>query len=186
VTKYDESGEWVRLDATQSWVRSLHKFNPLLIDLGEWWAFLLMLVLGIVYAIVVACVAACIRRPYVHLGERKIRLGRRTMKFEDVNTAGLEVHEHGKERLRDIELRFGKIGGAKLFVSVTKGGSPIIDSATRTILERIIEGSSIDTNQQRHALRTSTYSYPTGLSREDALAIIRTPPGARGSLPLSY
>jgi hypothetical protein len=170
-----ESKQWVRLDADGSWMRVLQKISPFDFSPSDWWGLLIVIPLGILYFIALALIIPVLPRPWVNVLEHSLRIGRRTWDFAEVNMADLATSHWGKKRY--IDLKFGRVGGAKLYVKLVAHDIRVLDGATRALLEQIIEGSSIPTQREHDATATSKYSYPTGLSRERALEAVRNPSG---------
>jgi hypothetical protein len=150
-----ESDGWVQLDAQRPWVRFLLR-NPLnVFDLGLTdinpvaiaLSIAFAIVAGIVWLLLLGVIVATTPRPMVHLVERKIRLGKKTLDFEQVNSARL--YPSGGRKKREIELKFGKARGSQLYVHLVVKGNSVVDRSTRDILTAIFEGSSLETRSAR-------------------------------------
>jgi hypothetical protein len=169
-----DSGGWVRLEAERTWMRFVDKVGPFDFAPTEWWGLLIVIPLGILYFVALALLLPVLPRPHVNMGERKLRIGRRIWDFADINTAELTMSNGAKKQ--NIDLKFGRTGGVNLYVKLAIHGNRVIDRATQTLLEKLIDGSSIPTQRERNAIVTTGHSYPTGLSREGALEAIRNSP----------
>ena len=159
-------------------MRIVGQISPFDLAPSEWWGFLIVIPLGILYFIALALLLPALPRPRANALERRLRIGRRTWEFAEINLAELAISHEGKQQ--NTDLKFGRTGGTKLYVKLTVRGKRVIGGATQALLEQIIEGSSILTQRERERERdagsASRYSYPTGLSREDALDAVRNPP----------
>ena len=179
----DEDG-WIRLESERRWTRWLGRVSPFDWGATDWWDFILVIVLGIVWVIGIAVLAATIRRPRVNLALRQLRIGRRVFDFSQITRVGLSVF--GSNATRNFELWFGIAHGPTLYVRLAARGVAVMDARTRSLMASLLEGSSIETTAERRKRVNEEQGVAHGLFREEAIALVRTPPTTDRDLPLAY
>jgi hypothetical protein len=180
----DASDGWDRLDAERRWTRWLGRISPLDYSPTDWWGLLGVIGLAIVWALGVAALGTTTPRPRVNTALGQIRIGRRVFEFARFDRAGLAISGSGK--VRGVDLRFGITRGPTLYVRLVVRGRAVVDAATRSLMVPLLEGSSIEESSARRERVDTGRDIAYGLTRDDAIAMVRNPPVGDADLPPAY
>jgi hypothetical protein len=147
-------------------------------------AGLAVFVVSSVVAITVdAALRSSYRVPQVNLEQQRIRVGRKSIAFEEVVEA--RIADHGFTRSGEPELHV-RGGTITLGMPVLSRGSAS-PFASHALMERILEASSIavPTADYDPTGRFARYNFPSHITKASAIDVIRHPPRTKADLPIS-
>jgi hypothetical protein len=124
------------------------------------------------------------RTPLADLGRKKIVVGRRSIDFDEVDTAMLEVAPDLDGRR--IELRFGRSGGLQVTVLLSVGDRIRINAKQRGIVLAILNASRVamPSSQYDPTGSFARWNFPSNLTKAQAIEVVTNPPGPGDPLPV--
>ena len=145
---------------------------------------LVAVVVAIVGLIAAELVRATTRSTAVQASLRagRLRRGRRSMAFADITFAKLIV---GPGHARSLGLRFGN-SRLELIAPLREGARVLLDPATRDLMATVLSESSvaIPTDRYDPKGKFARSGFPTHVTREEAIELVRSPPGPSDPLPI--
>lgn len=200
------AGAWLRLGPADRAVlgsdlldslRSLHQgsvpllavsFLPQLVHLGPWAAAALV-ALVLTAATVTAAVAwRRGRPPWIARDGTALRHGSGDVAAAEIDAASLEVVPWAADATeRSLWIVLTSRGKRRASVALRRRGRLVLTEGQTEALAALIERSSIALPRDRSDPegRFSRSSYPRHLTKQDALAVVREPPGDGEALPIA-
>jgi hypothetical protein len=140
------------------------------------WGFVAIVLAGVVRDLTAG--------PRVDLENRLLVLGRKTVAFDRIDTAQLEVSTGFAAR--EISLRFGVRNGPQVLVQLRVGEELAQDPRQRRIVLDILSQSEIrmPTSSYDPTGSHARWNFPTNLTKEQAIEVVTNPPGQGDPLPI--
>lgn len=152
------------------------------------WAMVAALVVAAGAAIAVPLVVRHRARGVVavHLEERRVRVGRREAEWNDLASAELRTDNvlPGTARSLILVMRTGE--GLRVPVTLRRSGRLGLSPGEKSLVERMIEGANIEMPRADEDPRGkfSRTLFPTHLTKDEALSVVRNPPTSDEPLPI--
>ncbi|MFD3444551.1 hypothetical protein ACFDTO_08130 [Microbacteriaceae bacterium 4G12] len=142
--------------------------------------------LVLVVAVIVLLQSRHAPRPFANFDRSELRLGKRTVPMSEIVWAQLYVWE--RKRSRSVRLMFGT--ASKLQVGFVLVGSrgPALDEDTVRLVAEVLRRSEVamPVDQYDPKGRFAKTNFPTHLTRDEAVEVVRTPPVLGTDLPIPF
>jgi len=145
-------------------------------------------VVAVVYALgaLAPVVIAQLRspQPWVNLARGELRMGRRVLRFEQIERAVLTVMV--TRRTRVLVLHFGaEKGGMARAVLRDRSGNPI-EAHDAALLVAVLDRSNVRMPEAKEdpSGRFARYNFPGHVTKDEAIALVRNPPDKDDPLPI--
>jgi hypothetical protein len=123
--------------------------------------------------------------PAFELSQQRLRVGRRSCSFADIDSCHLDVET--VRGSRNLSLRFGQRGRFELTVLLRVGDELGVDAETQRDLLAVFAASSIAMPTDRYD-PTGRYirsTFPTNVTKDEAIELVRNPPLPHEPLPVA-
>jgi hypothetical protein len=122
-------------------------------------------------------------RPKADVATRRIVLGRKSITFDQIDTARLEVIPGFQ---RQLGIRFGVTGSIQVVVVLRVGERLILTSAQRGVVLDMLDESHITMPDSKFdpTGNFARWNFPTNLTKQQAVEVVVNPPGLRDAIPI--
>lgn len=132
---------------------------------------------------VLVVVAMTTPQPVIDVAGGRLRVGRRTIPFENISWATLDAAD--TKRRRSLWLRFGDAGGLRTGMVLRTARGPAAEDS-RARLAVVLERSSVrlPISKDDPEGKFARYNFPGSLTKQQAIDVVRNPPALGETLPI--